>query len=543
MILMLSASAASQAAEPDYHQMHDMREGMRELPWPKEGESLGGYDKILKGSSIVYRFDRNLSRVSVSDALVCDILPVGPREVLVNAKSTGNMNLIVWDEAGSIATYHLESTVNVHRLGTLLQKIDPESFIEIVPYNETVAIYGLTQNAGKLLKMQEMTTAFDEKAMNFMEVAEAKQVLLEVRFIEIDRTNDDDFKLDAEILTRFINARSLTGATGASGADGIDLNGVYPEASVFNYDDFPAFNQSGITQSIANMALTYASGSFYITPVLRWLETKNLLKIIARPNLIARDGESADFLVGGEFAIPVSNDGDISVEYQEYGTRLEFTPELLKDDLMRLKIKTEVSELDFANTVTIASTTVPSLLKRQQSTVAELRDNQSLVIGGMITQRISQGKREFPLFSKIPYLGELFKSETFDRTDIELLVVVTPHIVKPFELGENKEFYNPELVAKAIQMTEISPLYDKQTETMHQLIRQQEMTQPLIPTMFGNPSVEKEEETLNLDDVDEAAYLEYEFTYSEAELEAMSETTSQSSSNFVPKRSAAADNS
>jgi pilus assembly protein CpaC len=447
---------------------------VRYLTWPTNDGISGGDEQIISGTSQVFRFDRPVIRAAVSSPDICDIVPISPQEILMHASGVGKTNFIVWDENNRVATYNVQATLDTDNLEKLLNSIDPDASIRIVPFRETVAVYGTTETAQRLQRMQEVTTVFDESAMNFVQVRDPKQILLEVHFAEVNRSDSMDFRIDAEMLSRFINFRTTTGQTGATDvSDPFTVGGVYPNSGVLNHSDYEVFNQNQITQSIANFALTYATGQAYVTPVLRWLETKNVLKLIARPNLIAKDGEEATFLVGGEFAIPVSNDGDISVEYQEFGTKLTFTPEILDRDLMRLKIATEVSELDFTNAVTISNTQVPSLLKREQSTVAELRDGQSLVIGGMITQRVNRILRKMPLISDIPVLGNLFKAENFTRADVELLVVITPHIVKPFETGYSKVFYDPERVHDATKV--IYPMYeDTHSDAVHDVILQDE---------------------------------------------------------------------
>jgi pilus assembly protein CpaC len=430
--------------------------GIKNLTWPDQSDAWGEPQTIVAGKSQVFRFDRPIERAAISDPEICDVNPIEDNEVLLNAKKAGAINLIVWDDSHNVAYFDIESIANVYKLVEILDRVDQNSDIDVIPFNDSLAVYGTTGTFRKAEQMGQAISAFNEHALNFIQVKEPKQILLEVRFIEVDRTNNKDRRLDAELLTRYLTARSLTGETGASSALlSPDITTRFPNRSVQAItasDDFDIFNSTTVTQSIGNLALSFAEDSTYVTPVLRWLETKNMLKIIARPNLVAKDGEEASFLVGGEFAYPISNQDDISVTFKKFGTQLYFSPEIIDDDLIHLTVETEVSELDFTNAVTISSTQVPGLISRTQKTVTELRNNQTLVIGGILTQRIFRSQKSVPVLGKIPVLNLLFKGEAFTRNDVELLVVITPRIVTPFTLDEEKQYFQPEQVQRAVRI-------------------------------------------------------------------------------------------
>ena len=224
---------------------------------------------------------------------------------------------------------------------------------------------------------------------------------------------------------------------------------------------------------MGNLTGTYISAAAQISYILKWLEQKNVLRFIARPNLVAKDGEEAKFIVGGEFPIPVSTNQSISVNYKEFGTQLKFTPQILDEGNIRLKVMTEVSELDFSSTVSAGGTSVPLITKRQHETIAEMRDNESLVIGGMITQKINKVNKKVPFLGDIPVMKTLFNSNEFIRTDVELLVVITPHIIKPVNLDEKKVFYDEKSIKEAVKI--YAPAYqDIQADTITNMISQTE---------------------------------------------------------------------
>ncbi len=286
-----------------------------------------------------------------------------------------------------------------------------------------------------------------------------------MRFAEINRKDNKDWKFDLEVINDTFASRKLDGRTGSSSID---------SDSTFLPSGAPLiFEQIGLpSEKEANLFGTFFDDDYLISNYIQWLETKNILKIIARPNLLAKDGEEANFVVGGEFPVPIATEDRIHIDYKEFGTKLKFTPELLKGGVIRLAIETEVSELDFSNTVTFSGVTIPSLIKRTHQTVAEMKDNQSFVIGGLLSQKVELIKRKVPLLGSIPIIGHAFSSEDFQRTDVELLVVVTPRIVKPFDLNSKKS-YEPDAVEQALRVYN-PPYPDSHGDAIHHLLAENE---------------------------------------------------------------------
>lgn len=435
---------------------------VKAIEWPKPG-SAPETVVIARGTSKVFRFDRAIERAAISDPAVCDITTIGGKDILINAKEAGVVNLIVWDAEDNIATYPLESTLNVDKLKSLLLQIDPESDLTVVPFNESVAVYGTAETSLKLQQIGDASKQFNKNALNFAKLRESKQVQLEVRFAEIDRKANKDFKFDLEAISGFQAFRSLTGQTGASGVD-YDNTSFTPQRGSATYTPLglPA-------ETFVNGFASYISDSTWIGSYIKYLEQKNILKITARPNLLAKDGEKASFIVGGEFPIPIATQENIDVEYKEFGTKLAFTPVMLDGELIRLTVDAEVSELDFTNTVSFGGFTLPSILKRNQQTVAEMHDGESMVIGGLVTQKINKIHRKMPILGDIPLVNNLFNATEFSRTDIEIIVVITPHIVRPFNMGEPKGNYDPVEVKQATRL-HTSPYPDVQADAIKKMV-------------------------------------------------------------------------
>ncbi len=473
LALILTASTTGFAYEPGVDLA--TRLAMQEVAW-EEYAGTGNAIYISASTSQILRFDRRIIRAAVSDINICDITTVGTSDVLVFAKKPGNANLIVWDSDNNIATFGLQVLPDMYKLEKILKGIDPNAELKILPFNETVSVYGTTETSGTLKQMQDAIKGFNEKALSHVKIKEPKQILLEVRFAEVDRTRAKEFKLDVEAVTRFNVFQSFVGKNGVTPGD--DIKSVAPESyraerSVF-FTDLPG----KATEAIATLSVPYIGNRIAIIPYLKWLEENSVLKIIARPNLVTKDGEEAEFSVGGEFPIPVSDgNGGITVQYKEFGTKMVFKPEMLGDEVIRLNITAEVSELDFSTTVTSGGVEVPALNKRLEKTVSEMKDRQTLVIGGLISQKITKTHRKVPGLGDIPVLKVLFNSDSYDYSEIELLIVVTPHIVKPFDTGENKEFFNVENVKTGISAMEFANS-DPQANAIGNIFVQNEKVMP-----------------------------------------------------------------
>ena len=450
------------------------------LGWSDHDEVSSGKISIIKGTSQVLRFERTVSRVAISDEEICDVQPLGKHEVLLYAKQPGRINLIVWDDQYSVASYEVQSKLDTSKLEEIIKTIDPKSDVEVVPFEKTVAVYGNVQAVSKIKLIEQAAASFDKGAMVYVKTAESKQILLEVRFAEIDRTSNEDFGVDIEGAYTNFYMRNLTGQTGAVSSEGGDADNIFGgNTDTIGYTptgsntSFAPLLTPASSDGTANLYGAFVEKDFMIQPFLEWLTQKNVLKIIARPNLVTKDGEEANFLVGGEFPVPIATADRITIDWKKFGTRLTFKPEVLENDLIRLDVKSSVSELDFTNTVTVSGTTVPTVLSRDHKTVAELKNKETLVIGGLLTQRANRVVKKAPFLANIPLLGKLFTKEVFEQKDVELLVVITPHLVKPFETSQTKDYYSPEHVIKATKVLH-SAYPDTQGDAIREMIIQDE---------------------------------------------------------------------
>jgi pilus assembly protein CpaC len=237
-------------------------------------------------------------------------------------------------------------------------------------------------------------------------VAAPQQVMLEVRFVEAQRNAGRALGISASI-------------------KGGDLNGSFTDGALLSGDPF------------ASIAGSIITGGTKISATIEALEERGLARRLAEPNLVALSGDTASFLAGGEFPFPIVGDNDrVSVEFKKFGVGLAFTPTVLADGQINLKIEPEVSELDFTAGVTINNTTVPGLIVRRASTTVELRDGQSFAMAGLLQSTNTKAHRQLPWLGDVPVLGALLRSASFEKNETDLVIIVTPRLVQPRAPGQ-----------------------------------------------------------------------------------------------------------
>jgi pilus assembly protein CpaC len=436
------------------------------IQWPTADGEKPEAITIFQSTSQILRFDRQLSRVAVSDTGVCDITTLGTQEVLIYCTRPGRINLLAWDMEYQIAIYDIQSVIDYKKLQEIILGIDPSAQIQILPYANTVAVQGSASTIEKVKKIEEAVKAYNERALSYVRVIRPKQILLEVRFAEIDRRANNDYGLDGELISRFITTRSFTGETHGGGTDAgspFTAPGAVAAVEPLEAPDPDSSNEF----------FSYTDSGYKVQAFLRWLQQKNILKLTARPNLLALDGEEANFVVGGESPYITSSQTTTNVAFKEFGTKLAFKPTVMDNEQIRLQMRVEVSELDFSTTVSLQGTVVPTLVKTTHQTVAELGDNETIVVGGLVNQRINRVEKKVPFFGSLPGLEKLFSRTEYERKDVELLIVCTPHLIEPFENPDKKDLYPPKEVIEATGM--YVPAYpDLHGDMINRLLIQQE---------------------------------------------------------------------
>jgi pilus assembly protein CpaC len=387
--------------------------------------------RLTVGKSIVIDYPADIARISTSNPDIVDASPVTGREVLVHGKSFGTVTLVVWSKAGQRNFYNITVEQNLEPLRKLLKETFPSDDIHVQSSRDSLSLTGKVANKDTADRATALATPFAKAVVNNLQVAEPpseKQILLRVKFAELDRSASNQFAVNLI-------------STGATNTIGRVTTGQFPAPS-------PSSLQAGAGSAASAFSISNALNIFAFRPdlnlgtLIQALQSRNLLQILAEPNLITTNGKEASFLVGGEFPIPIlqggGNSGAVTVQFREFGIRLTFTPNVTANNTVRLYVKPEVSSLDFANAVSFNGFTIPALSSRKMETNIELGEGQSFVIAGLIDNRVTETISRIPGLSNLPILGNLFKSKEFDRQNTELVVVVTPEVTMPLQAGDAK---------------------------------------------------------------------------------------------------------
>lgn len=394
------------------------------------GVHAGQLDVPLNKSQTV-TLDRPFARAMIGSEEIADIMPISDRSIYVLGKKMGTTSLTVYDKGGRVITIvDVAVGPDVVTLRRQLAELMPGERIDARISNDAVVLSGVVSNAAAAQNAVQIAGTYaGDKVVNMMGVGSSQQVMLEVRFSEINRQSGKD-----------IGVRSFF-RNGSGSFDGVLGNGatLVPDPDTGE----GVLKLSSIADSFGIFRKSFSLGGLDILGVLDSLESKGLAKTLAEPTLVALSGERASFLAGGEFPIPVvqsssggaggGNGGGqgISIEFKPFGVSLGFTPTILADGVINLVVEPEVSSIDPSASIVLNDITIPGLQTRRASTTLELRDGESFAIAGLIRQDFSTTVRQVPLLGSIPIIGSLFRSSGFKRGETELLIVVTPRLVQP----------------------------------------------------------------------------------------------------------------
>lgn len=380
---------------------------------------------ILAGKSLVINLEARLRRVLVSNPSVIEVVATTPTQLVVTARGMGASSLILWDEAGRSRMLDVLCDLDVAPLRDSLQLAYPNEPIQVQAEGDRLIVSGAVSSQEVIDNVLKMAGVFSKNTVNSMGLAEPphdKQIMLEVKFAEVDRTKLDQFGFNL----------ISTGSLNTPGA--------------ISTQQFGAPTGGGtLGGSSSSFSVTDMLNVFLFRPdlnlgaTIRALEQRNVLQILAEPNLLAINGRPARFLAGGEFPFPVVQGGTnftaVTIQFRPFGVRLEFTGVITKENTIRLQVSPEVSTLDFANALTISGFLVPAVSTRRAETEIELKDGQSFGIAGLIDQRTTAQLSKIKGFGDLPIIGHLFRSRNVNRAKTELLVMVTPRIVDPTRTG------------------------------------------------------------------------------------------------------------
>jgi len=383
--------------------------------------------QLVIGESLVIESAAQITRLSLAAPEIADAVVLSPQQFYITGKTVGATHLTLWDTAERVMhIFAVQVTANVTRLEEKLHEILPTEDIQVTATHDTVTLYGRVSSTAQQAQALALASAFmpekPEKVINLLQVGGTHQVMLEVRVAEISRA-----------LTRRLNF-NFSILAGASTFGLSLLNNLTSLSALSTAGGSPG----DLTLSPRVNALSrFRSGSVSVTHFIDALKENGLVKILAEPTLVTLSGQEASFLAGGEFPIPVPQRSEtITIQFKTFGVGLVFTPTVLSQNRISLRVAPEVSELDFTNAVNFSGFVIPGLITRRAAAVVELADGQSLALAGLLQESVRESISKFPVLGDVPILGALFRSSQFQKNETELMIIVTPRLVQPLNMAK-----------------------------------------------------------------------------------------------------------
>ncbi len=363
---------------------------------------------VVKDDVIVMRTDRPFKEIRVADTKVADVVVLTNQSFHVLGKTGGKTNVMLYDEKNHLIDI-IDVTVgfDLQALKKSLYEAFPSEKVEVRPMAGGIYMSGDVTSTKVAERVEKIAQAYAPgKVTNALSVRDSHQVMLEVRFVEASRD-----------VVKELGIGLLTQKAGAGAGDLIFESG--------------AGLLSGGIPTLSGVLLG-GVGTASVDTRIDALEEQGIVRTLAEPNLVSMSGDTASFLAGGEFPIPVAADeGQITIEFRQFGVGLAFTPTVLDDGIINLEVMPEVSQIDNTNAVRVAGVEVPSLRVRRADTTVELRNAQSFAIAGLLQNETSNSKAQVPWLGDVPVLGSLFRSSRYKNFETELVIIVTPRLVQP----------------------------------------------------------------------------------------------------------------
>jgi len=410
--------------------------------------------RITVGKSIVIDYPADIRQISTSNPEIVDANPVTTREILMSGKGLGSATMVVWSKSDQRMFYNVTVELNPEPLRRILTDTFPSEKIDLHSSRDSLSLNGTVSSKDVADRAVALSANFAKTVVNNLQVASGpveKQILLRVKFAELDRTqalqygvnfvSNGAFNTLGAISTGQFNSAQVT-PTSVLTNNGREAAGTLTVSDALNFFAFrPDLN---------------------IAAFVKALQDNNILQILAEPNLVTTNGKEANFLVGGEFPVPVlqggSNSGAVTIQFREFGIRLLFTPQMTGNKTIKLALRQEVSTLDFANAVTLQGFLIPALSTRRAETNVELGEGQTFVVAGLMDNRETDAMSKIPIISSIPVLGQLFKSKIERKSNTELVMLITPEVTEPLGPNDPKPSpYFPKDFLKRIEPKDVQP--------------------------------------------------------------------------------------
>lgn len=397
--------------------------------------------RITLGKADLIDVPGAVADVLIADPSLIDVMAIQSNRLYVVGLRVGDTNIIALDDVGNVVKrLDVHVSYDLQAIQSVVDDLFPGEAVQVRSVHDQILLTGTVSGAGQASKIANVVASYvgdlteqsgsvDELISNLLEVQGEQQVMLKVKILEASRAVlrelgvETDFNDPVENIQTSFYSDAVT-----SVSQGSDLSEFAALASDVALSEDPL----GVLRLVEDTGI---NGIGQISFLLEALEEQNLVNVLAEPNLTAVSGEQAGFLAGGEFPVPVGRDnvGNIVIEFREFGVSLNFRPTVLSSDRISLQMNTEVSSLDFESAIVLSDLTVPGLDIRRADTTVEMASGKSLMIAGLLQSEAAKGMTGLPGVSKAPILGDLISSDSFQRDETELVVIVTPYLVAPYQ--------------------------------------------------------------------------------------------------------------
>ena len=407
---------------------------------------------IAVGKTEDIRVDAPFTDITVGDPEVADVTPLTDHSLSILGKKIGTTRVSIYGEGKRlVGLFDVEVSYDISRLSSEIRRITGGG-IKVSSVNGRIMLSGSSHDAVTLDKAVVIARQFAPDIINTVQVLQPQQVMLEVRFVEASRAAGRELGVQWNSFGK--NTLTNIGSRVESGQLPVTTPGGPFQQPPYKFPPnqlggknivdstipISSIVAAGVLSGTAPFGFLLGSmnrGALSIDVAINALEQKGLIRSLAEPNLVALSGDTASFLAGGEYPIPVPGGlGTVTIEYKKYGVGLAFTPTVLRDGLINLKIVPEVSELDISHPIQFLGYSIPPLTVRTASTTVELRDGQSFVIGGLLQNKSTTAQQQLPWLGDVPVLGALFSSKRYQKDETDLAIIVTPRIVRPSRPGD-----------------------------------------------------------------------------------------------------------
>lgn len=403
-------------------------------PSVAEDEPIGNIGLHVARSHIIST-DWDVANISVADANIADVQVATPRQVVVVGKKTGVTDLVMWGDEGESVHTRVSVTLDVESLQGDLDRFFPNGELKVAQRDEAVIVSGTLRRAEEIEDLNQFMAAKGIAFVDMTSLAGVQQVMLRVKIAEASRN-----------AVRMLGVNALqggsdffSGSTIGGNPNGINIGA--PDGAGVNNIPFSFNNETSMSSSVTLFAGFPQSDLQFF---LQALEDNQYLRILAEPNLVCLSGEQAEFLAGGEVPIPIVQGSGagagstITIEYKEFGVRLNFEPQVMGDGSIRLHVEPEVSDVSEINAVAIEGFSIPSFTTRRAQTTLELKNGQTFAMAGLIDRSSMARAQRVPALGRVPLFGSLFRSVRYQNRESEMIVLVTANLVEPLSMTRRR---------------------------------------------------------------------------------------------------------